>query len=129
MTRESPDNVGIGRSNAKTYTIPNGAASGGEINLGRNYVYVFIQCADMSGVQDATLMSAKYGFEEGLALVDLYERDTPGTKWTSTALPVTGTMGFCLVHAMGAQYLQFVLSKTVTKNTTFQIYGFGESLK
>lgn len=129
MTRESPDNVGIGRSNAITYTIPSGATSGGEINLGRNYVYIIIYSANMAGVQATTTMSAKMGIEEGITLADVYERDTPGTKWVSGNLPTSGTIIFTLVHAIGAQYLQLVLSKVTTQAVAFRIYGFGESLK
>ncbi len=129
MTRESPDNVGIGRSNAKEYTIPSGAASGGEINLGRNYVYIIIYSANMAGVQAVTTMSAKMGIEEAITLADVYERDTPGTKWVSGNLPTSGTMIFTLVHAIGAQYIQLVLSKVTTQAVAFRIYGFGESLK
>lgn len=129
MSRETPDNVGIARSDYKEYIIPSGATYGGEINLGRNYVYIIIYCANMAGVQAATTMSAKIGMEEAVTLADLYERDTPGTKWTSAALPTSGTMIFTLVHALGAQYVQLILSKVTTQATAFRIYGFGESLK
>lgn len=129
MSRETPDNIGIGRSDVKEYTIVQGAASGGEINLGRNYVYIIIYSANMAGIDNATTMSAKMGIEEGITLADVYERDDPGTKWVSAALPTTGTMIFTLVHAIGAQYIQLVLSKTTTQAVAFRIYGFGESIK
>ena len=129
MSRETPENVGIGRSDMKEYTIVSGATSGGEINLGRNYVYIIIYSANMAGVQATTTMSAKMGIEEGITLADVYERDTPGAKWVSGNLPTSGTMIFTLVHAIGAQYIQLVLSKTTTQAVAFRIYGFGESIK
>ncbi|MFA5377699.1 MAG: hypothetical protein WC455_18255 [Dehalococcoidia bacterium] len=131
MGKETPANVGYGVSPVKTFTIPAGATGAAveQINFGRNYAYLLVLCEDCDGVDAATTMSAQIAMESGGVMCDLYEKDTPGTKWVSGNIPATGTLAFLLLHAFGAQYFRLILSKVTTAPVTFKIYGLAESIQ
>ncbi len=127
--RETHRDVGFGRSDAKSVTIPTGNNGGNleALNLGRNYAYLVIKCSNLTGIQASTSLTAQVAYDDSDALCTLYERDDPATQWSKT-LPTSGSAAFCLVHALGAQKIKLGLSKNTTAAVTFTVYGFAESV-
>ena len=129
--RETDRNVGWGRSDKQIFSIPNGAtgANVAPVDFGRNYAYAVIKCTDAQYIQATTTLGAQVGYDADDALVDLYERDTPGTKWAGN-LPTSGTFGFMLLHAFGVQRIRLVLSKAASGGAVpFEVYGIAESVQ
>lgn len=125
MARTTDNYSGFGRSDAKTFTIPSGA-DGSEVaalDLGRNYAFIVVKCADCSGIPATTTMTALAGYADNDTLCDVYEKDDPSTQWSGGNLPTSGTLAFLLVHAAMAQRLQFVLSQVTTDDVVFEVYG------
>lgn len=131
MGREVNNNAGYGRSDAATFTIPSGATGSAvaAVDLERNYMYLMVKCEDASNIAAATNLTAQVGYDDADALVDLYERDDPSTAWSKGSLPTSGSFGFALVHAVGAQRLRLVLSNAASGgDVVFTVYGIGASV-
>ncbi len=93
------------------------------VDLDAPYKAILIECADATGVDAATDLTAQVGYDKGGTLVDLYEQDDPGTIWTATTIPATGTFGFVLTHAFGVWRVRLILSKVSTAPVTLTIRG------
>jgi len=128
--RETINEAGFGRSDAKTVTIPTGNNGGnlGVLDLERNYVYIIIKCADLAGIPASTALTLTVAYDRDDALCTLYERDDPETQWSKT-LPTSGSMAFALVHALAVQRLKIGLSKDTTAPVTFTVYGVAQSIQ
>jgi len=128
--RKAEGYVGFARSDVATYTIPNGNNGGnlGAVDLGRNYLYIVITCADMTGIAATTNMTAEVAYDPDDATATLYERDLPQTQWSKGNLPTSGSFAFCLVHALGAQKIKLLLSQNTDAEVVFRIYGIGTSI-
>lgn len=127
MARETVRKAGWGRSDVQTFTIPASAdgSAVAEVDLGRNYAFIVVKCEDCSNIPATTTLSAEVGYDDGDTLVDLYEQDDPGTLWESGNLPTSGTLGFLLNHAAGAQRLRLKLSNNASGGSVvFSIYGW-----
>jgi len=130
--RETDRNVGWGRSDKQAFSIPDGetGANVAAVDLGRNYAYVVVKCTDAQYIQAATTLGAQIGYDADDTLVDLYEQNDPGTKWAGGNLPTSGTFGFLLVHAFGAQRVRLVLSQAASGGAVpFEVYGIAESVE
>lgn len=130
--RETDRNVGWGRSDKQAFSIPDGetGANVAAVDLGRNYAYVVVKCTDAQYIQAVTTLGAQIGYDADDTLVDLYEQNDPGTKWAGGNLPTSGTFGFLLVHAFGAQRVRLVLSQAASGGAVpFEVYGIAESME
>lgn len=127
MGRETVRKAGFGRSDEKTFTIASGA-DGGEVaavDLGRNYAFIVVKCEDCSNIPSTTSLSAEVGYDTADTLCDLYEQDDPSTEWSKGNLPTSGTLGFLLNHAAGAQRIRLKLSNNASGgNVVFKVYGW-----
>jgi len=128
ISRQVEQLTGFGRSNAVTFTIPSGAtgAAVAAADLGRGYTWHIVKCEDTTGIDAATGLTMKVGYDNDDTLCDLYATNDPATKWTKSPLPdgAGATLAFPMFDACGAQRLQLILSKVTTAAVTFKIYGF-----
>jgi len=115
--------VGFGRSNLRTATIASGGTGSNAIDFGRGHAVYVVKIEDCAGFTDAATLRALVGFEEGVALADLYEANDPATIWSKDT-PTSGTCAFVLTHAFGAQFLQFVASAAASQAISIKVWGF-----
>jgi hypothetical protein len=115
---------GYARSDAATFVIPNTATGSAvaAIDLGRNYGFIVVKCADATGVASGTL-SAEVGYDDSDTLCTLYTEDM-AAKWASMTLPTTGSFSFVLRAALGIQRIRFILSAAADADLTLTVYGF-----
>lgn len=126
MGRTQHEGIGYGRSDKLSFTIGNGATGAlvAAVDLGRNYAYLLVKCENCQYIPSTTTLKANVGYADDDALSALKERDDPGTEWVSGNLPTSGSLAFALVHALGAQRIQFVLSKAASGGAVvFDVYG------
>lgn len=131
--RETEQNVGWGRSDKFTITIPSAdtGAGSGQINLGRNYFYIVIRCADCSHIAASTTLALKVAMDEVETMCSVYNFDVSGNTLTKFAptLPTSGSMQFLCIPAAGAQFLHIELSQNTSGGTAvFEVYGIAESV-
>ena len=122
--------VGFGRSDRQTFTIPNGAdgSAVAAVDLERNYSFVIISCDDASGITANTTLSAEAADDDSGALNPLYMQDG-SAAWESGTLPTSGGVRFWLSHAFGVQRLRLILSNNASSDVTFYIYGFDGAVR
>jgi len=128
MSRVDRNRKGFSRSEVASFTIANGADGSGvaAVDLGRGYNYLIVKCESCIRIQAATTLSALVGYDNADTLCALKMRDDPGLAWVSSALPTTGTLAFALLHAIGVQRIQFVLSQNASGGSVvFKVYGIG----
>ena len=115
-------------SDAVDFTIGIGADGSAvtPVDLGGNFEGILVACADMGGVQAATTMAAKVGFDAAGTMYDLYAQDDPSSAWVSSGnLPTSGTMMAEFTLAKGVRRLQLILSQvTAGAAVTFSIRGW-----
>lgn len=128
--RETEERVGFGRSDKKSITIISGdkGVLSGNMNLGRNYAYIIIRCPDCQYIPAATTLAIKSAMDESETMCSVYEFSSNTLTLLAPTLPTSGSMRFLLVPLFGAQLVHLELSKNVTGNTTFEVYGFAESV-
>ena len=122
--------VGYGRSDRQTFTIPNGAdgSAVAAVDLERNYGFVVISCEDSSNIPSNTTLSAEVADDDSGTLLPLYTQDGSGL-WQSAVLPTSGGLRFWLSHGFGIQRLRLVLSANTTGAVTFYVYGFDGAVR
>lgn len=122
--------VGFGRSDRQTFTIPNGAngSAVAAVDLERNYSFVIVSCDDAAGIPAATTLSAQAADDDSGALNPLYMQDASAV-WQSGTLPTSGGLRFWLSHGFGLQRLRLILSSNTTADVTFYIYGFDGAVR
>ena len=109
----------------QTMTIANGAAApAAPVDLGRPCTLIIIRCADCTGIDADTGVTAQVGMAAADTLCDLYQRDAIGTLWADgETLPATGTWHAAILDAVGIRRLQLTLSKVTTAEVVFTVYG------
>ena len=130
--RETYEDVGWGRSDIHTFTIPNGntGANIGNLNLGRNYAYIIVRCDDCQYIAQATTLGITTAMDENQQMNSVYELANNTLTLMAPALPNTGSMRFLLTPAFGAQYISFTLSANASGgNVVFTVYGIAESVR
>lgn len=132
--RETEHNVGWGRSDKHTITIANAdkGAGSGAVNLGRNYFYIVIRCADCSHIAASTTLVLTTAMDESEAMCSVYNFDISANTLTKfgPTLPTSGSMQFLCVPAAGAQFFHLELSQNTSGGTAvFEVYGIAESVQ
>lgn len=130
--RVTHEQAGWGRSDKQTYTIVNADTGAGNspVNLGRNYAYVVIRCADCSHIAGSTTLGIKTAMDEAQALCSSYIYESNTLTLVAPTLPTSGSMQFYFLPALGAQYVHLTLSKNTSGGTAvFEIYGLAESIE
>ncbi len=122
--------IGYGRSDRQTFTIPNGAdgSAVAAVDLGRNYSFVVVSCDNASGIPADTFLTAEAADDDSGALNPLYFQDGVA-EWESGALPTSGGFRFWLSQAFGVQRLRLILSANATASVTLHIYGFDGAVR
>ena len=122
--------IGFGRSDRQTFTIPNGAdgSAVAAIDLERNYSFIVISCDDASDIAADTTLSAEVADDDSGELNPLYMQDG-SAPWTSAVLPTSGGFRFWLSHAFGIQRLRLILSNNTTGEVTLYVYGFDGAVR
>ena len=130
VKREGSEFAGFGRSEDKTFVIGSGANGSAvdPVNLGRNYAFIVIKCENCTGIASSTNMRVQAGYSDEDTLCDVYETDTPGTRWNKGSLPTSGTFAMQCSHAAGAQRLRIILSNNTSGAVTFKIFGWDGGL-
>ncbi len=97
-----------------TYTIPEDALTGGELDLVHNYRVLSIQIKDYNAIQASTTIRARvdWGCNE---MVPLCEQDDPNELWNPT-LPNTRGSGFILTHCFSCHRIEFLLNNAPVQN-------------
>ena len=116
------------RYGPEEFTIGSGAdgSSVDPVDFGRPISAFLVVCEDCSNIAGSSSLTAQVVYDDGSTMVDLYEINDPTTKWSQTDLPTSGTLGFYLEHAGGAQQLRLVLGNNASGGSVvFKIYGFG----
>jgi hypothetical protein len=123
-------NIGFGRSDQQTFTIPGGAngAAVAAVDLARNYSFIVIACNDAAGIPASTTLSAQVADDDSGALNPLYMQDGSAI-WHSGTLPTSGGFRFLLSHAFGAQRLRLILSNNASASVTLHVYGFDGAVR
>ena len=113
------------RSLPKIFTIGSGVTGSvvTPVSFKAPYKAVLVECTNADGIDASTDLTAQVGYNEGGTMVDLYEQDDPGTIWTASTIPATGTFGFILTHAFGVWRVRFILSKVSTADVVLTIRG------
>lgn len=127
-----PNFSGYGVSDEMTFTIPTGGTGSTieRIDFGRPYAFYVIRIEDCSRIAATTTMRAQGATNDypQQALCDLYELNSPATRWVSGNLPTSGTLMFALTHAFGCRYLKFILSNAASGgDVVLKIRGFDPS--
>ncbi len=122
--------VGYGRSDRQTFTIPSGAdgSAVAVVDLERNYSFVALSCDDASGIPASTTLSARVADDDSGALNPLFTQDGSGA-WQSGVLPTSGGFRFWVGHAFGVQRLRLILSANATAEVTLHVYGFDGAVR
>lgn len=125
-SRDKDRSIGYGSTDQKTFTIPNGQTGSAVemIDFGRNVIAVVVEIYDCSHIANTTTLRVQAAYDDRDQACDLYEQNTPATKWVSGNLPTSGTLVFLLTHALGAQRLRFILSNPAS-NGDVTIYAYG----
>ena len=130
--RETHEEVGWGRSDVTTFTIPDGntGANIGNLNLGRNYAYIIVRCDDCKNIDQGTTLGILTAMDEAQNMNSVYELANNTLTLLAPALPAAGSMRFLLTPAFGAQYIHFTLSADANGGTVvFEVYGIAESIQ
>lgn len=131
MTRQPGSKMGLGRSDSQLFTIPSGANGSAvtPLDFGRGHTSYIIKCADASKIPATTTLSVKVSYDDADAEVDLFVQNGGTAKFATPNLPTSGTFGFQLLHAYGAQKLRFILSNNATGgNVVLEVMGFEPTL-
>lgn len=114
-------------SSIRQFSIPLGATGSlvTPVDMEYNYTYLWVQCEDADGVPPSATMSAQVDFDGSGNMVNLYERDDPGTLW-SKSVPASGSFGFLLLQALGCRRIRFILSDVATAIVNIKVYGIGQ---
>ena len=130
--REAHEEVGWGRSDPQTFTIPNGntGANIGNLDLGRNYAYIIVRCDDCQYIAKDTTLGILTAMDEAQQMNSVYELANNTLTLLAPALPTAGSMRFLLTPAFGAEYIHFTLSANASGgNVVFTVYGIAESVR
>lgn len=130
--RKTEENVGWGRSDKQTFTIPDGNAGGniGNVNLGRNYAYIILRIDDCQYIQAATTLGIKAAMDEAEQMNSLYEFASSNFAILAPTLPTSGSFQVLLVPGFASQYLHFTLSQAASGGAVvIDVYGVAESVQ
>jgi len=124
MGSEVENNVGYGRSDIQTYTIPGGGTSTERVDLGRPYAFIVIMCADASDIAASTAMTLNVSPEEDIPLHNLYEQNSPQTIWSKGSLPVANSFYCLIADAFGARFVQPVFNTATDGEVVLKVMGY-----
>ena len=124
MGSEVEKNIGFGRSDLQTYTIPSGGVSTERVDLGRPYAFIIIMCEDASDIAATTLMALNVSPEEDIPLHNLYEQNAPQTIWSKGNLPTSNSFYFLVTDAFGARFIQPVFDTVTAGIVILKIVGY-----
>ena len=113
----------------QTFTIAS-AATGSAVaaaDLVYGYEKVVVRCENCQYIQAATNLSVQVGMDSDDTLCDLYELNSPQTKWAKGDLPSSAvTLLFVLDHPVGIRRIRFILSKAASGGSVvFTAQGMG----
>ncbi len=124
MASEVGKNIGFGRSDLQTYTIPSGGVSTERVDLGRPYAFIIIMCANADDIAASTAMSINVSPEEDIILHNLYVQNSPNLIWSKGDLPTSNSF-YCLISdAFGARFVQPVFDTATDGVVVLQIVGY-----
>jgi len=121
--------AGFGISQDQTFTIPSGTdgSAVAAIDLGRNYAFIIVRCADASNIAAASVMSAEVGVDDGDTLAELWI-ESGASAWASGTLPVTGTFQFVVPAAFGCQRIRLIVSVVTDGDVDLEIIGIDSGI-
>ena len=122
--------IGFGRSDRQTFTIPSSAdgSAVAAVDLERNYSFIVITCDDSSNIAADSTLAAEVAEDDSGALNPLYLQDGSAV-WASGILPTSGGFRFWVSHAFGVQRLRLILSNNTSGAVTFYVYGFDGAVR
>lgn len=125
--------TGYGRSTIEQITIAAGETTADPVDLGRNYAFIAIRCANLDPIQANTTIALYVGYDtddDDDALYRLGNLNYDGGDWATDNLPTTErTLAFGVPAAAFAQKVKIVLNNAPSgAPVVFEIIGFDPSV-
>lgn len=109
-------------------TIGVGGQSTGRFDMGRQYAFYRLRILNCVALAAGTAITLQVAPTPTHQLCDLYETNTPVTRWSQGDLPVTDSIDFELTHAMNCSSFNIQLSVGAVGTVSFEIFGSDSAL-